>query len=46
MLTVMPQSVMIINHEGEALQAQLPYILTSVFCIAFDVMVRRPICLM
>lgn len=32
---------MIINHKGEALQAQLPYILTSVFCIVFDVMVRH-----
>ncbi|GAA5992562.1 hypothetical protein JCM10908_002664 [Rhodotorula pacifica] len=29
-------SVMLINYEGEALQAQLSYILTSAVCILFD----------
>ncbi|GAA5867991.1 hypothetical protein JCM3774_001558 [Rhodotorula dairenensis] len=31
-------SVMLINNRGDALQAQLPYILTSVLCIVLDVL--------
>lgn len=30
---------MLINNKGEAVQAQLPYILTSILCVALDVLV-------